>query len=115
MKTVAGIQGVVSVAIDDTDKKMTVIGDADPVCVTASLRKIGFAELVSVGPSKEPEKKPDDKKPPEKKPDDKKPPEKKQEASQTNLAYVILPTSCHYCSDDTYYFSEENPNACRIV
>jgi len=115
METVAGIEGVVSVTADQKENKMTVIGDSDPVCLTASLRKFGFAELVSVGPSKEPEKKPAQ----EKKPDDKKPPEKKaadkQEASQPNHTLVILPTSCHHCSDYTYYLSDENPNACCIV
>lgn len=50
MKTAAGIEGVDSIAFDDKDTKITVLGDADPVSLTASLRKYGSAELVSVGP-----------------------------------------------------------------
>lgn len=52
MKIVAGIEGVDSIAFDDKDNKVTVIGNADPVGLTDSLRKIGSADLVSVGPSK---------------------------------------------------------------
>lgn len=52
MKIVAGIEGVDSIAFDEKDNKVTVIGNADPVGLTDSLRKIGSADLVSVGPSK---------------------------------------------------------------
>lgn len=129
MKTLSGIEGVLSVTVDEKDKKITVIGDTDPVYLTDSLRKFGFAELVSVGPSKEPEKKPNpEKKPePEKKQPDKKPePEKKQseqkaadkqESMQQNFTYVILPaTSCDHSGSYTYYWAEENPaSSCCIV
>lgn len=126
MKTVAGIKGVDSIAFDEKDTKITVIGEADPVCLTASLRKFGFADLVSVGPSKEPEKKPDpvknpqpEKKQPEKKPDDKKVPEEKaaekRELLQQNITYVVLPSGCDHYSNTTYYLSDENPNSCCIV
>lgn len=138
METIAGIEGVVSIDVDEKDRKITVIGDADPVCLTASLRKFGFADLVSVGPSKEPkpnnpgpEKKPEpdkkqqdkkteaDKKGAEKNPTEQKASEKKaadkQEPSQQNYTYIILPKSCDHCCTDTYYWSEENPNACCIV
>jgi len=136
METLSGIEGVVSIAVDEKNKQITVIGDADPVSLTASLRKFGFAELVSVGPSKEPEKKPvpekkpeagnkqaekkpeADKKQAEKKPVEEKASEKKaadkQEAPQQNFTYIILPTSCDH-SSYTYYWSDENPNSCCIV
>lgn len=115
METVAGVEGVVSVAADLKDQKITVIGDADPVCLTASLRKFGRAELVSVGPSKEPQAQKDSKKPDTPKPNDQKS-SSKQEASKENITYVVLPTSCaHQCSGYTYYLSDENPNACCIV
>nr|ABR17371.1 unknown [Picea sitchensis] len=52
MKTVAGIEGVDSITFDEKDNKITVIGDADPVCLTASLRRFVSTDLVSVGPSK---------------------------------------------------------------
>lgn len=109
METVAGVEGVVSVAADWKEQKMTVIGDADPVCLTASLRKFGCAELMSVGSSKEPEKKPAAKEQGEKKPAAKEEPPKQTET------YVIIPTSCHYYSSCSYYLSDENPNGCCIV
>ncbi|XP_061947276.1 heavy metal-associated isoprenylated plant protein 39-like isoform X2 [Populus nigra] len=60
MKTVSGLSGVDSVSIDMKDKKMTVIGGIDPVCVVAKLRKLCQTEIVTVGPAKEPEKKKDE-------------------------------------------------------
>ena len=32
------------------DSNIIVIGNADPICLTSSLIKFGYAELVSVGP-----------------------------------------------------------------
>ena len=49
--------GVESVAVDMKERKITVIGDADPVCVTVKLRKFVFTEVVSVGYEKTPEEK----------------------------------------------------------
>jgi len=72
MQTVAGVEGVESVSVDMKEKKITVIGEADPVSLTIKLRKFGFTELLSVGPAKEEKK--------EEKKDEKKPaPEKKEE------------------------------------
>lgn len=110
MKTIAGIQGVDSLSVDKKNSQIIVIGDADPVYLTDRLRKFGYAELVSVGPGKEPEKKPD-----EKKPDDKKAAEKKAD-SKPNITYVVLPrSSCDPCNRYYYSMSDENPNACCIV
>jgi len=53
MKAVAAVEGVESVAVDLKERKMTVIGDVDPVLLTIKLRKIGFTELLSVDPAKE--------------------------------------------------------------
>ena len=47
------IAGVESVSVDMKEKKITVIGEADPVFLTVKLRKFGFTELLSVGPAKE--------------------------------------------------------------
>lgn len=44
------------------DRKLTVIGDIDPISVVNKLRKLWHAELLSVGPDKEPEKNKDDEK-----------------------------------------------------
>lgn len=60
MKNVSSLQGVDSIAMDMKDKKLTVTGDVDPVTVVSKLRKICHTEIVSVGPSKEPEKKKED-------------------------------------------------------
>lgn len=112
MKMVAGIEGVHSIDVDVKNNKITVVGDADPVCLIAGLRKFGSADLVSVGPSKlEPEKKP------EKKPEPVKPDKKpaKDEDSKHNITYVVVPASCDRCSGYTYYLSDENPNACAIL
>ena len=78
--------GFDSIAVDGKTSQITVIGDADPVNLTESLRAFGSAQLVSVGPAKEPEKKPD-----EKKPDDKKAAHKKPDPNPP-ITYYILPT-----------------------
>ncbi|KAH9290516.1 hypothetical protein KI387_034633 [Taxus chinensis] len=98
MKTVASIQGVESVQSDMKEQKITVIGDADPVCIINKLRKFGQSELVSVGPAKEPEKKQAEKKeaPKEEKKEVPKK-EEKQEAPMTNITYVYLPPHCEPC------------------
>ncbi|XP_061350310.1 heavy metal-associated isoprenylated plant protein 39-like [Gastrolobium bilobum] len=62
MKTVSGISGVESVSVDMKDKKLTLVGDIDPVHVVGKLRKWCHTEIVSVGPVKEEKKKEDDKK-----------------------------------------------------
>jgi hypothetical protein len=56
VQTVAGVEGVESVAMDMKEMKITVIGEADPVDVATKLRKFGYAELLSVGPAKEEKK-----------------------------------------------------------
>ncbi|GLJ10214.1 hypothetical protein SUGI_0124180 [Cryptomeria japonica] len=55
-KAVAGVEGVDSVTVDMKERKITVIGDADPVYLTSKLRKFGHTELLSVGPAKEEKK-----------------------------------------------------------
>ncbi|XP_054788054.1 heavy metal-associated isoprenylated plant protein 39-like [Prosopis cineraria] len=61
MKTTSGISGVESVNVDMKDKKLTVIGDIDPVNVVRKLRKLCRTEIVSVGAAKESEKKTEEK------------------------------------------------------
>ncbi|XP_054790718.1 heavy metal-associated isoprenylated plant protein 39-like [Prosopis cineraria] len=56
-KTTSGISGVESVNVDTKDKKLTVMGDIDPVNVVGKLRKLCRTEIVSVGPAKESDKK----------------------------------------------------------
>ncbi|KAK7380376.1 hypothetical protein VNO78_32886 [Psophocarpus tetragonolobus] len=57
MKTASDFQGVESVSVDMNDKKMTILGNIDPVSAVWKLRKLCHTEIVSVGPAKEEEKK----------------------------------------------------------
>eukprot|EP01018_Ginkgo_biloba_P027500 Gb_25180 [translate_table: standard] len=97
LKVVAGVEGVDSVSIDMKEKKITVIGEADPVFLTAKLRKFGYTDLLSVGPAKEEDKKAD---------------EKKEEKAPTPPTIVYL--SSPYEGYSYNVVSDENPNACVI-
>ncbi|KAL5139671.1 Heavy metal-associated isoprenylated plant protein 39 [Glycine soja] len=117
MKVVSGISGVESVSVDMKDKKLTVIGDIDPVKVAAKLRKLCHAEIVSVGPAKE-EKKEEPKK------DDKKEDDKKK-----NPPSEIVADQLKFYQTHAYYYQmkpqynpyysaisvEEDPNSCVII
>ncbi|KAI9379830.1 hypothetical protein POPTR_017G147500v4 [Populus trichocarpa] len=108
MKTVSGLSGVDSVSIDMKDKKMTVIGDIDPVCIVAKLRKLCHTEIVTVGPAKEPEKKKDEPKKEEpKKQGDQKKKDQDQVACQAYNPHM-----------PPYYYvrcvDQDTPNACVI-
>lgn len=47
--TICRVEGVESSTFNVKEMKLTVTGSPDPVCLIASLRKFGFAELLSVG------------------------------------------------------------------
>ncbi|KAL3604149.1 hypothetical protein D5086_005008 [Populus alba] len=68
------IPGIDSIAMDMKAKKLTVIGTVDPVSVVSKLRKYWQADIISVGPAKEPE--------PEKKEEAKKEEPKKEEEAK---------------------------------
>ncbi|KAG9149223.1 hypothetical protein Leryth_003212 [Lithospermum erythrorhizon] len=92
------------------EKKMTVVGDVDPVEVINKLRKSFCAELLTVEPAKE-EKKDGDKKKEgnnEKKDGNK----KKSEAEQ--IAELEKANKCYNPSICYNHSAEENPNACVI-
>ena len=91
--------------VDMKEKKMTVIGEVDSVCLTSKLRKIGFAELLSVGPAKEEKKE-------EKKPQADAKKENKAEAPKYEVVYV--PPSYNYRPSEYNVVSDENLNACVI-
>ncbi|KAI4351634.1 hypothetical protein L6164_005977 [Bauhinia variegata] len=111
MKAVSGLSGVESVSADMKDKKLTIIGDTDPIKVVSKLKKLCHAEIVSVGPAKEEKK--------EEKKDQKKEEPKKPEvvlkpidyAYYHNLYYQYRPPPPH-----NYFVRsvEEDPNACVI-
>ncbi|KAJ9550785.1 hypothetical protein OSB04_014830 [Centaurea solstitialis] len=52
LQAVSGVLGVESLAMDLNAKKMTVIGDIDPVAVVRKLRKRWHTEIVTVGPAR---------------------------------------------------------------
>ncbi|KAL5069809.1 hypothetical protein RYX36_020696 [Vicia faba] len=111
MKAVSGLSGVESVSMDMKDKKLTLIGDIDPVCVVAKLRKFCHAEIISVGPAKE-EKKEE--------------PKKKEDDKKENLIinpFMFYGTHGYYNHQmkpqyNPYYSAvsvEEDPNSCVII
>ena len=92
--------------MDMKDKKLTVTGDIDPVDLVSKLRKICPAEILSVGPAKEPEKK---------KEEPKKADEKKKDPKD-DVANLIKAYEAYNPHTQYYYVRsvEEDPNACVI-
>lgn len=100
--------GVDSISIDSKDNKLTVTGDLDPVCLVSKLRKICHADILSVGPAKEPEKK---------KEEPKKEEPKKKDTNKDDVAELVKAYKAYNPYMTTHYFvqsAEENPNACVI-
>ncbi len=96
--------------MDMKDKKLTVIGEVDPVDVVAKVRKHWpNADIVSVGPAKE-EKKPEAKKEPEK-PKPKSESEQIEEMLKLYKSYGYTP---YGGPNYRVYSIEENPNSCII-
>ncbi|CAN6571547.1 unnamed protein product [Malus baccata var. baccata] len=105
MKAISGLEGLDSCSMDMKDKKLTVIGDIDPVELVGRLRKLCPAEIVSVGPAKQEEKKMEPKEEPKKK-------DRKDEMAEVMKAY-----QAHYPPMPSYYYvksSEEDPHTCVI-
>ncbi|XP_058754404.1 heavy metal-associated isoprenylated plant protein 39-like [Vicia villosa] len=114
MKAVSGLSGVESVSVDMKDKKLTLIGDIDPVKVVAKLRKFCHAEILSVGPAKE-----------EKKEEPKKKEDVKKDATKETVINPLMfyGTQAYYNHQmkpqyNPYYGAvsvEEDPNSCVII
>ncbi|XP_026378962.1 heavy metal-associated isoprenylated plant protein 39-like [Papaver somniferum] len=111
MKSVSGLSGVESVAVDSKESKMTVIGDVDPVEVVNKLRKHCHTTIISVGPKEEPKKEEPKKEEPKKEPEKEEPPKC---TPEQQLAAYISAYKAH--NPPRYYVQscEENPNACVI-
>lgn len=62
LKTVSALPGIDEISMDMKGRKLTIIGTVDPVSVVSKLRKFWPAQIISVGPAKEPEKKEEQKK-----------------------------------------------------
>ncbi|KAH9316499.1 hypothetical protein KI387_025126, partial [Taxus chinensis] len=91
LQAIAEIKGVDSVTVDLKEKKIIVIGDADPVVLTRKLRKVRNTELVSVGPARE-------------------------EVRYLRHMEVPnpVPTGTNHHCQGLSTVSEDNPNACSI-
>ncbi|KAG5009148.1 hypothetical protein AAZX31_07G063000 [Glycine max] len=131
LKTVSTLSGIDAIAMDMKEKKLTVIGTVDPVTVVSKLRKYWKADIVAVGPVKEPEKKEDPKKAEAKKEGEKKEEGKKEEGKKEEkkeddkkkepapdpvLEWVKAYRAYNPYMTTNYYAPsmEENPNACVI-
>ncbi|XP_042487708.1 heavy metal-associated isoprenylated plant protein 39-like [Macadamia integrifolia] len=99
MKAVSTISGVNSIAMDMKEKKMTVIGEMDPVVIVGKLSKSWYADIDFVGPPpKESEKKKEDNK---------------------NKGTNAEPFTVYPGGYNPYYYvqpvPEENPNASCVI
>lgn len=105
--------------MDMKEKKLTVVGDVDPVQVVSKLRKSWNTQILTVGPAKEPEKK-DEKKEEKKeeKKDEKKDGDKKDEKKESEQIAELLKLYKNHNPYYTQYYhvysAEENPNSCLI-
>ncbi|KAL9387010.1 hypothetical protein Peur_020134 [Populus x canadensis] len=129
MKAVSGLSGIDSISMDMKERKLTVVGDIDPVDVVSKLRKNWHTEILTVGPAKE-EKKDDGKKDEGKKDEGKKDEGKKDEGkkegdkknpNEQQMADLMALYKNYYnynpCPPPYHYRvvrEEENPNACAI-
>ncbi|XP_028782983.1 heavy metal-associated isoprenylated plant protein 39-like [Neltuma alba] len=114
MKMVSSLIGIDSIAMDMKEKKLTVVGDIDPVEVARKLRKVWRTEILTVGPAKEPEKKKEEGKKDDgknKKEDDKKKDPNEQAAELARLYRAYYPYMTAYYPAHS---AEEDPNACVI-
>ncbi|KAH0978870.1 hypothetical protein GBA52_006047 [Prunus armeniaca] len=108
MRAVSGLEGLDSISMDMKDKKLTVIGDVDPVNLVSKLRKLCHTEIVSVGPAKEEKKKDEPKK---------EEPKKKEKDPKEEMADIIRAYHAHYPPMPVHYYitnPEEDPNSCVI-
>ncbi|XP_077216615.1 heavy metal-associated isoprenylated plant protein 16-like [Tasmannia lanceolata] len=99
MKIAVGVTGVIAASLEGEDKsKMVVIGEGtDSVILTRSFRKkMGFAELISVGPA-----------------DEKKEEKKEEKGGEMVSAYQAYQTSVpqHY----VYQYHDTNYDPCCIM
>ncbi|KAI3422707.1 uncharacterized protein J3R85_011787 [Psidium guajava] len=99
MRVVSGFGGIGSLSMD-TDSKLTVSGDFDPVKVVNKLRKSWRTEIVSVGSAKEDDGKKDDGKKDEGK--------KNEDLIKAYEAYYSRPLTY------SYYVPQEEPPSCVI-
>ncbi|CAO2821221.1 unnamed protein product [Amaranthus hypochondriacus] len=107
---VSSIPGLDTISMDSKEKKLTIIGDMDPVAVVTKLREKNYkTHIISIGPVKESQtQKPEPKKQ-----------DKPKVSAQVHEAYNSYnhpqPHYYTYNAYRTYYGSiEEDPNGCVI-
>lgn len=90
MKLISTVEGINSIVLDPSKNTVTVIGEADPVCIIKKVRKFrSSAQIISIGPPKE---------------------EKKDERKE---AIVSLPRTCQKC--DVWYVVGQDYTPCHIL
>lgn len=101
--------------MDMKDKKLTVVGDVDPIEIVSKLRKGWHADILTVGPAKD-EKKEEAGKKDEGKKDEKKDEDKKKDTEKQIQELVDAYKAYNPHLTKFYYVQsiEENPNACVI-
>nr|DAD49134.1 TPA_asm: hypothetical protein HUJ06_019071 [Nelumbo nucifera] len=120
MKAVSSLSGIDSITMDMKEKKLTVVGDVDPIDVVSKLCKLWHTDIVFVGPTKEPEKNEEPKKeePKNKEPkkEEKKEEPKKDQVEQQiqNLVKAYQAYNPHITTHYYVQSVEENPYACVI-
>ncbi|CAK9141945.1 unnamed protein product [Ilex paraguariensis] len=116
MKTVCSLSGIESISIDMKEKKLTVVGDIDPIQVVSKLRKLWHTDILTVGPKEAEKKKDDGKKDEGKKDEGKKDDDKKKDQNEQIADLVKAYRAYNPCMTQHYYVysAEENPNACVI-
>lgn len=96
MSLISKIEGINSIVLDPAKSTVTVIGEADPVCIIKQVRKFRrSAQITSIGPPKEEKK--------EEKKDDKKDP-----------LFCSLPKTCQRC-DVWYVINDDYYRNCNIL
>lgn len=108
--------------MDMKEKNLTVIGTVDPIYIVSKLRKYWpMADIIFVGPAKEPEKKEEAKKEEAKAAEEGKKEESKKEEEKKEKPDPVLELVKAYKAYNphltSYYYvqsMEENPNACVI-
>lgn len=99
--------GIESLSMDMDGKKLTVVGEVDPIEIVGKLKKCCHTELVTVGPAKEPEKKKEEPK--------KEEPKKMTDAEITEELWKLWKNHYpHYTHHYPVYCAEEDPNSCVI-
>lgn len=90
MKLISTVEGINSIVLDPSKNTVTVIGEADPVCIIKKVRKFrSSAQIISIGPPKE---------------------EKKDEKKE---AILSLPRTCQKC--DVWYVVGQDYTPCHIL